>query len=818
MASPSRQPPAQAKKGGGWGSLLSGAVAGLESRLDTILADDAEASAKARAAERVKGASVLSQTQSARDSQQSSRDVSRNRGNDRLAERLAKATASKTASGPPSRVGSPALVESARASIDETKVVEPEKSVEDSPQVKSSRGEERDTSTTLQESMTTTAPATLLSSTLPINPARHSTDSSRPSIEVTRSSVTSTRPSSDIPNGILQMPDSDLEAELARLRALESTRQEEMYMYLEKIDALQSKLTYLANSTVAAAKEANASSATSSDVTLAEKDQKIALLMQEGEKLSRTELRHLQTIKKLRTQSAEETRTAAEVKRKLDLAESLEKDLKQKLRKAEVTARQANEKSKQIGDMAKQVEELKADREKAAELIRSLTVQLKEAKAKAIKADEKASEIDKNRIAALENEVEDAQIERKLAEDRAVAEISKKQEEMNSAKQHFSVHEIELKNEIAGLESRFEAMRTRAEEASSDGVGRGEGGIKLMRQVELAQRQYDVAKDNWEAIESSLNARLVALEKERDVCITREAEMRKRARELGLRAKRAEDEVESLNEQSRKWALDLEARSEEVQALTRQREDADRNFEAEKARWEDAIKLRIDEEKIKWQRAAAPENSLPNGRHNSHTNLRSWKGPGPGDIRASDHDLATLQTGQLSPARPSSNRHQSTSRQLFFSPPSGEPVSPTLDRLESSFSAAKTPSVAISDHIQSTNSPDFTLHSASAGPSVQLVERMSAAVRRLEAEKAGTRDELSRLSAQRDEARDEVVSLMRELAKKKEGEEVSRRYEAALEMLGEREEEAEELREQLDEMKRLYRELVERKMGGGTRG
>jgi hypothetical protein len=37
--------------GARWGSLLSGAVAGLESRLDTILADDTQASAKARAAE-----------------------------------------------------------------------------------------------------------------------------------------------------------------------------------------------------------------------------------------------------------------------------------------------------------------------------------------------------------------------------------------------------------------------------------------------------------------------------------------------------------------------------------------------------------------------------------------------------------------------------------------------------------------------------------------------------------------------------------------------------------------------------------------------
>jgi hypothetical protein len=37
--------------GSRWGGFLSGAVAGLESRLDTILAEDNQASAKSRAAE-----------------------------------------------------------------------------------------------------------------------------------------------------------------------------------------------------------------------------------------------------------------------------------------------------------------------------------------------------------------------------------------------------------------------------------------------------------------------------------------------------------------------------------------------------------------------------------------------------------------------------------------------------------------------------------------------------------------------------------------------------------------------------------------------
>ena len=42
------------QKKSGWGSLLGSAVAGLESRLDTILAEDDPASARAKAADAAK--------------------------------------------------------------------------------------------------------------------------------------------------------------------------------------------------------------------------------------------------------------------------------------------------------------------------------------------------------------------------------------------------------------------------------------------------------------------------------------------------------------------------------------------------------------------------------------------------------------------------------------------------------------------------------------------------------------------------------------------------------------------------------------------
>jgi predicted RNase H-like nuclease (RuvC/YqgF family) len=121
---------------------------------------------------------------------------------------------------------------------------------------------------------------------------------------------------------------------------------------------------------------------------------------------------------------------------------------------------------------------------------------------------------------------------------------------------------------------------------------------------------------------------------------------------------------------------------------------------------------------------------------------------------------------------------------------------------------------------QRTINDMISVSTAGAGPSVQLVERMSAAVRRLESEKATSKEELARLSAQRDEAREEVVALMREVEEKrnlnqkvdtleKDLKEMEQRYETTLEMLGEKTERVEELEGDVADLKKIYRELVQ---------
>jgi t-SNARE complex subunit (syntaxin) len=115
----------------------------------------------------------------------------------------------------------------------------------------------------------------------------------------------------------------------------------------------------------------------------------------------------------------------------------------------------------------------------------------------------------------------------------------------------------------------------------------------------------------------------------------------------------------------------------------------------------------------------------------------------------------------------------------------------------------------------------ISVSTVAAGPSVQLVERMSAAIRRLEGERVAAKEEMARVCSQRDEARGDMVSLMKELEEakaasarvpnlEKEVAELDTRYQTTLELLGEKSELVDELRADVDDVKTMYRELVER--------
>lgn len=326
---------------------------------------------------------------------------------------------------------------------------------------------------------------------------------------------------------IIEQMRSDFE--VAELR-----RQEETHTYLERIDTLQSKLQYLTKEAAEAAKNARSEAESgSNEDKLAAKDERIALLMEEGQKLSQTELKHMSIIKKLRAKATDDNKRVAESKRLSEKHEKAAREAQEKVQRAEEAGKRASERARSLPKLIDELETMKADREAQDGLIQELQAQLAEVTSAARQAEEKAQaealQAERKRVAELSDELSNLKIEKELAERQYHADLRELREKAEREKERARIAEIERQGELNTLESRLEAYRARAEEASA-GSG-GDVQAKMLRQIETLQNQYAVASENWQGIEGSLLARVSALEKERDEIAKREADVRRKVRE-----------------------------------------------------------------------------------------------------------------------------------------------------------------------------------------------------------------------------------------------------------------------------------------------
>ena len=498
-----------------------------------------------------------------------------NRAPDRLQERLAKAVAAKNlaqkgerperpdslalSSATPSRTSSPVTVpDSPRASLDvppsptvvkEGDVVVTQPVVLDSlkaevkgnvPSISVQPG-----TPSIEKTLDNVEEAQGLRNSLESEPVpRMSTDSMRSSgprdsIDSTRlggraSTEISVREATATPKTpaeyeeLLQQIQSDFEAS-------ELQRQEEVHEYVEKIDTLLSKLQYLANESAESARKASASAPSGSlEKKLADKEEQVALLMEEGQKLSKKELTLMTTIKKLRTKVQENSKEVTDAKAAQEKAERDAANLVEKLRRAEASEKRLTERQKQIPQLQKEKDVLRQERDSKDAIITELKRQLEQAAAQEKQAESKATqealEVERRRVADLEDDLANAKIEKNLVHDRSQAQIRELREKLDKEAERARSAEFEARTEQQMLESKLEVMRARAEEVSSGATGDAQA--KLLRQIETLQTQYAVASENWQGIEASLLARATNLEKERDEATRREADIRRKAREV----------------------------------------------------------------------------------------------------------------------------------------------------------------------------------------------------------------------------------------------------------------------------------------------
>ncbi|KAH7030801.1 TATA element modulatory factor 1 TATA binding-domain-containing protein [Microdochium trichocladiopsis] len=847
-----------------WGSFLSQAVAGVEARLDTILAEDDPKSTPASKPAIASATATSSATTTTTTTTPPPRSSTPSRStNDRLQERLARAMAAKgssqsTAPRSSTEVASsnpsprPSLDQSARPSTDS-----PARLSTDTPRISLSADDDASAKATVPldtpvvDRSATASPATQ---------ERGSTGAQQRSASPAE---TQYKPEATmmIPGlagkPLARTPSTRVEELEKALEELRAQHQEEILGHTERVDALQSKLQYLAREALDSAKATSADApAGSLEKKLADKDQQVALLMEEGQKLSSTEQKLRAMIKKLRAQLAANEKDLSSQKVARQKAESEWSSAKRRLKDAEDSGKSNEDAHKLVAQLKRDVDRLKSEVATKSTTITDLKARIQEEteryKTMAAKANDQLVESKEKRIRELEDAVAALEVEKGLVADRAKAQASELREKADRAAERSRAVELELKGEVQILESKLEALRARAEEASSGAVGDAQA--KLLRQIETLQTQYSIASENWQGMEASLAARVASLEKERDEALRRESDMRKKAREAAARAKIQEEELEEAKTQLPQVKQDLSSHQSQLEALRARAEAAEaalaeskadlekqkRSWKAERSEraessdrrgWLDEAMVASASVRNGGSRPESPLLSAPQrtfssdflGLQNFPTKLRKTSAP------SSNGEPPSLAGERQSPARRPSAL--AMSRPSVFSSHSGHSAhSPSLfGGLEPVPSLPSHPEDRdeMFDNVETPLSPQNVLHdmvsvsTIGAGPSVQLVEKLSAAVRRLESEKVAAKEELARISGQRDEARNEIVALMKEaeLGKaarqktetlEKEVAEINERYQTTLEMLGEKSELVEELKADVQDVKAMYRDLVER--------
>ena len=319
---------------------------------------------------------------------------------------------------------------------------------------------------------------TLLTSKLPINPSRTSIDSTstRPSLDIASpisteaitagsdhdSSVLAETRLLETPAAPLTIAETNgyilsqgtLDEHEAQLERLRTDHREELNAHLERIDALQSKLTLLARSTAVSAQAAFQSVASgSADQKIAERDEKIAQLLEEGTKLSATEIKHLGLIKKLRTRISEDEKSRENLRKRLSQVEGSVQDANGRTRNAEAELKGMGEKLKRIGRLERDLEALKAERDGHGITILGLQSRLEENRQRAEEAEKRAevgaSEAKKRAADDLTEQLENAKIEKKILEERLRADTEQVEEDARRKEEQAKISEMELKAEIA---------------------------------------------------------------------------------------------------------------------------------------------------------------------------------------------------------------------------------------------------------------------------------------------------------------------------------------------------------------------------------
>lgn len=265
-----------------------------------------------------------------------------------------------------------------------------------------------------------------------------------------------------------------------------------------------------------------------------EKEEQIRGLLEEGEKLSKQQLQHSNIIKKLRAKEKEsDSRMIKQEKKIKELEEEL-KLLQQVLDGKEEVEKQHRENIKKLNGVVekqeKEISRVQGDSEELHEKNRSLQSALDNAykelaelhKANASRASEAEEAALSREIQAKEQlslALEKAQEEARVQQEALANEVADLRLALQRAEQQQARKEDYLRDEISELQQRLQEAETRNQELSQSVTSATR---PLLRQIENLQASLGGQTASWEKLEKNISDRLVDAQAQLAVAVEKE--------------------------------------------------------------------------------------------------------------------------------------------------------------------------------------------------------------------------------------------------------------------------------------------------------
>ncbi|KAM6169430.1 TATA element modulatory factor [Rhynchocyon petersi] len=575
----------------------------------------------------------------------------------------------------------------------------------------------------------------------------------------------------------------------------------------EKKAQLACKERDAAKKEVKSIKEELATRLNSSETTdlLKEKDEQIRGLMEEGEKLSKQQLHNSNIIKKLRAKDKENENITVKLNKKVKELEEELQHLKQVLDGKEEVEKQHRENIKKLNSVVERQEKdlgrLHVDMNELEEKNRSIQAALDSAykeltdlrKANAVK-DSEAQEVALSRELRAKEELsaalEKAQEEARQQQETLVIQVGDLRLALQRAEQTAARKEDYLRHEIGELQQRLQDAENRNQELSQSVSSTTR---PLLRQIENLQATLGSQTSSWEKLEKTLSDRLG----ESQTLLAAAVERERASTEELLANKIQMSSIESQNSLLRQENSRFQAQLESEKNKLRKLEDENNRCQVELENLKDEYvrtleetkrekallnsqlemeKMKVEQERKKplfTQEAMKEKERKPFSVSSTPTISRSSS--------LSGVDMAGLQTSFLSQDDPPDHA---------LGPMSASANGSTL------YDAVRLGSgSSIIENLQS----QLKLREGE-------ITHLQLEIGNLEKTRSIMAEELVKLTNQNDELEEKVKEIPKLRTQLRD---LDQRYNTILQMYGEKAEEAEELRLDLEDVKNMYKTQID---------